>query len=270
MLDIRFQFFGPMTKSILMECSPKINDENNLIPANTIVVVPSSFDEEKIDYKDFMFSLVGENKRDWFNSHFYYCLPLTIGNQYGFAIKSTKKFTAMWDGGQSKENTHIRFFEDTDPRQTIVSHFGSGIITIQNPFTLRTPPNINLMTIQPPNIFIPGLSSMTGVIETDNLRRDFTFNLKITIPNFKITVNAGDIIAAFLPIPRNFVEKFDIKHVRDIFSKEMHLEEINASNEFGKQRFTEDKEKPHEAGRKYFKGLDYDNSEYIYNHQKTL
>ena len=54
MLDIPFQFFGPMTESILMECNPKINDENNLIPENTIVVVPSSFDEEKVNYKDFM------------------------------------------------------------------------------------------------------------------------------------------------------------------------------------------------------------------------
>jgi hypothetical protein len=253
-----------------MECSPKINDEKNLIPENTIVVVPFSSDQNNFNYNDFMFSLVGENKRDWFNSHFYYCLPLIIGNQYGFAIKSTKKFTAIWDGGISKENTNISIFEDTNVSQSISSHFGSGIITIQNPFTLRTPPNINLMTIQPPNIFIPGLSSMTGVVETDNLRRDFTFNLKITIPNFKVTVNTGDIIAAFLPIPRNFVEKFEIKHIQDVFSKELHLEEINASDEFGKQRFTEDKTKPHEAGRKYFKGLDYDDSEYIYNHQKTL
>lgn len=253
-----------------MECSPKINDKNNLIPENTIVVVPFSSDENNFNYEDFMFSLVGENKRDWFNSHFYYCLPLIIGNQYGFAIKSTKNFTAIWDGGVSKESTNISISEDTNASQAISSHFGSGIITIQNPFTLRTPPNINLMTIQPPNIFIPGLSSMTGVVETDNLRRDFTFNLKITIPNFKVTVNAGDIIAAFLPIPRNFVEKFEIKHIQDIFSKEMHLEEIKASNEFGMQRGMEDKTKPHKAGRKYFKGLDYDDSEYIYNHQKTL
>jgi hypothetical protein len=252
-----------------MECN-KINDENNLIPENKILVIPSHFDEEKIDYGQTMISLIGENKRDWFNSHFYYCLPLTIGNQYGFAIKSRKKFTAMWDGGISKDNTYVRILEDQDPSQTVVSHFGSGIITIQNAFTLRTPPNINLMTVQPPNIFIPGLASMTGVIETDNLRRDFTFNLKITIPNFKISVNVGDIIAAFLPIPRNFVENFELDHVRNIFSDELHLEEIKAANEFGRQRGTEDKIKPHEAGRKYFKGLDYDDSEYIYNHQKTL
>jgi hypothetical protein len=248
----------------------KINDKNNLIPENTIVVVPSHFDNEKINYLDTMIPLLGENKRDWFNSHFYYCLPLTIGNQYGFAIKSRKTFTAIWNGREDRFSIKINVIEDEDPSQIISSHFGSGIITIQNQFTLRTPPNINLMTIQPPNIFIAGLNSMTGVVETDNLRRDFTFNLKITIPNFEVKVNKGDIIAAFIPIPRNFVENFKLEHVRDIFSDEIHFSEINASNEFGKQRFNEDKLKPHEAGRKYFKGLDYDGSEYIYNHQKTL
>ena len=151
-----------------MESSPKINDKNNLIPENTILVVPSYLNKEKMDYSQIMTSLVGENKRDWFHSHFYYCLPLTIGNQYGFAIKSRKNFTAIWDGGVSKDSTHINILDDLDPSQSISSHFGSGIITIQNSFTLRTPPNINLMTIQPPNIFIPGLASMTGVIETDN------------------------------------------------------------------------------------------------------
>jgi hypothetical protein len=32
--------------------------------------------------------LKGKIKRDWFIKHAYFCLPLTIGNQYGFAIKS--------------------------------------------------------------------------------------------------------------------------------------------------------------------------------------
>ena len=53
-----------------------------------------------------------------------------------------------------------------------------GVVTIQNRFTFRTPPDVNLMTINPPNYWIDGIQHMTGVIETDNLRRDFTFNLK--------------------------------------------------------------------------------------------
>jgi hypothetical protein len=248
----------------------KINDSGFEIPENTIVVVPNKLDKEKIDYLDILLPLLGENKRDWFTSHFYYCLPIIIGNQYGFAIKSRKTFTAIWNGGEGRDSIRIEVAEDGDVAQQITSHFGSGILTIQNPFTLRTPPNINLMTIQPPNFFIPGINSMTGVVETDNLRRDFTFNLKITIPNFKVHVKSGDVIAAFLPIPRNFVENFELKHIRDLFSEEMHLEELKTSEEFGRQRHEEDKEKPHYAGRKYFKGEDYDGTPFKYKHQKTL
>ena len=46
--------------------------------------------------------------REWFDANFYRCLPLTIGNQYGFIIKSEFDFSFIWDGGLSNES--IKFF----------------------------------------------------------------------------------------------------------------------------------------------------------------
>ena len=43
-------------------------------------------------------------KRNWFDSHFYRCLPLTIGNQYGFIIKSEYDIAFVWDGGTNAES----------------------------------------------------------------------------------------------------------------------------------------------------------------------
>ena len=109
------------------------------------------------------------------------------------------------------------FFNETEkelnkkhPR--IDSHFGEGIITIGTPFILRTPPGINIMTINPPNYIIPNITVMTGVIETDNLRRNFTFNLKIQMPNIRVTVPAGTPLAGFIPIPRYFADNFELKY----------------------------------------------------------
>jgi hypothetical protein len=148
-------------------------------------------------------------------------LPLVIGNQHGFIIKSLIDFDIIWDG--TENNPNISFIDNSNSnKQIIQTGFGSGIVTIQNRFALKTSPGINLMTIQPPNMFIPGCVSMTGVIETDNIRRDFTFNLKVTVPNLKISVRKGDPLGAFLPIPRNFVENFSLSLIQDIFPLNIH------------------------------------------------
>jgi hypothetical protein len=247
--------------------SPHINDLGYEVPENTIVVVPHAPGKTGF-YKEILFSLKGESKRDWFTAHFYYCLPLTIGNQYGIAVRSGYTFEATWPGGEAP--AVITFEPNSDiPQQVVSTHFNNGVITFQNFFALKTPPGINLMTIQPPNMFIPGCVAMTGVVETDQIRRDFTFNLKITVPNYTIKVNKGDIIGAFIPIPRYFVDKFEIALVTDLFDEEVHLNETKESKRLGIERSTTDKEKNHMAGRRYFKGLHSDDTPYQ-DHQKTI
>jgi hypothetical protein len=159
--------------------------------------------------------------------------------------------------------------EEPNSGQSLVSQFGSGILTIQHDFILRTPPGINIMTIQPPNMFIPGTCAMTGIIETDNLRRDFTFNLKVTIPNYKINVKRGDALGAFIPIKRGFVDKFNLEYFDTIFSQETIDKERLDGIELGRQRLNEDKDRPHESGRKYFNG-EHANGERYKDHQKRV
>jgi hypothetical protein len=200
----------------------------------------------------------GNKKRNWFIQHAYFCLPLVIGNQYGFAIKSLKTFSIIWNGGNSPTDTIVEILDDGDNSdyQSISSHFGMGTVTIQNRFTFRTPPGVNLMTINPPNQFIDGIHHMTGVVETDNLRRDFTFNLKITRPDIEIIINKGDYIGCVLPIPRHFVDEFELVNGYDIFTDEQIEEEQQAMRDFGVERSTKDIHKPNGNGRRYFKGED--------------
>jgi hypothetical protein len=255
-----------MKKKGLMS-GPHLNDPSYEVPENTIIVVPHALDNDGF-YKEIVEPLKGNLKRDWFTSHFYYCLPLTIGNQYGFMIKSLIDFDAIWDGTES--NPIITFIDNSNSnKQIIQTGFGSGIITIQNRFALKTPIGINLMTIQPPNMFIPGCVSMTGVIETDNIRRDFTFNLKVTVPNLKISIRKGDPLGAFLPIPRNFVEGFDLKFIQDLFPIEVHENEILESMNLSVERNTVDVDKPHQSGRRYFKGVHTSGEKYK-DHQKKI
>ena len=64
-----------------------------------------SADNQKDDYLEVVEPLKGNKTRDWVSQHVVHCLPITIGNQYGFAIKSTADFTAVWNGGPTPNDT---------------------------------------------------------------------------------------------------------------------------------------------------------------------
>ena len=66
---------------------PSINSEGFEVPTNTLVVVPNR-GIQKEQVSPLLESLDGNFKRDLFTDHFYYCLPLNIGNQYGFIVKA--------------------------------------------------------------------------------------------------------------------------------------------------------------------------------------
>jgi hypothetical protein len=247
-----------------------INENGNEVPDNKILIVPFVLDGDGA-YTEIVESLSGKINREWFTSHFYYCLPLNIGNQYGFIIKSLVDFDMIWDGSSNNPFDVSFVFHDElmQDKQVIKSGFGEGVVTVQNMFSLKTPIGVNLMTIQPPNMFIPGCVALTGVIETDQIRRDFTFNFKITIPNYKISVKKGDALGAFIPIPRHYVDNFNLGLVQDFFSKELHSNELLDQQELSRQRLEEDRIKPHESGRKYFNGIHAFGNSYT-EHQKRI
>jgi hypothetical protein len=246
---------------------PYINDKGYEVPNNKILVVPHGVNS-KTYFEEVLEPLKGVAKRDWFSSHAYYCLPLTVANQYGFLIKSVRDFEIVWPGGESE--VIIRFLnEDNAEKQIIKNGFGLGIVTVQNRFALKTPLGVNIMTIQPPNMFIPACFSLTGIIECDNIRRDFTFNFKVTVPDLKITVKKGDPLGAFIPIQRYFVDEFEVEAVENYFSDDLVRKEIEESQVLAVERNTSDKEKPHSSGRRYFKGVHTDGSKYP-DHQKQV
>jgi hypothetical protein len=249
-----------------------INDVGFEVPENKIIIIPNSGTSENMTgYAEVIKSLKGQIKRDWFNTHFYHCLPLNIGNQYGFTIHSMYDFDVTWDGrdGATTEGSLDLKFKDTDKSdvQEIQNMFDHGILTITHSFYLKTPPGVNLMTIQAPNMFTPGISVMTGVVESDQLRRTFTFNLKITDPNREISFKKGDVLAAFIPIPRYFVDKFDIAPASKYFSPELIANEHKHQAEFNRQRREE--EELDTLGRKYFNGVHAFGEPYS-DHQKRL
>lgn len=201
-------------------------------------------------------------RRDWFVNHAYHCLPLTIGNQYGFSINAIAGVRAKWNGGDAPSDVEVEYTEENQA-QFISSHFGMGLLTLQNRFTFRTPDGVNLMTMDPTNTCNPYFRNLNGVIETDNLRRDFTFNIRIQRPNEWVEIKPGDVVASILPIPRYFPDSFELELAENI------EEERQAMRDFGIERQTTDREKPNGNGKRYWKGEDV-YGEKFEDHQRRM
>jgi len=246
-----------------------INDEGFEVPENTLAFYCTSEHNYKIS--DVIESLIGYPNRDWFAvTAFTFCLPLTIGNQYGFAIKSNWDIDLKWNGDPNGGLEVIsEGWQNHESIQPLVSDFAHGILTLENKFIVRTPPGVNLMTIQPPNYFIRGLHVMTGVVESDNLRRNFTFNIKVTEPDRTISIKKGDWLAAFIPVPRFFIDSFELKDAKDIFGQQIIDNEMMATHALGWERHNTDRGKINGSGRRYFKGIHVNETSYK-NHQKRV
>lgn len=244
------------------------------VPKETILAL--SYDDYYRGRENEVFlSFKGMNKRDWFSKHAYYCLPLVMGNQHGFGLRSLYDVELTWNGGESPADTTVTILNTEDqPRhaslQLVSSHFGLGIVTVQTAFALRTPPNVSLMTIQPPNLFIDGLQNMCGVVETDNLRRDFTFNLKLTRPGLTVRIEKGDVLAGFIPYPRGFIDHFELVDAYSVLDETMLRTEQQAARDAGQERADQDPAKPRGIGRRYHEGKDIYDNKFRYPHQKSL
>lgn len=216
-----------------------INDGNSNVPDNTIALF---IDDLAYDFKYEDINSIIEKpskKRDWFNNHFYKCLPLSIGNQYGYVIKSQYDFDVTWNGGPNKEDLIIRDYPEVGGKTyypNITSIFGNGIFTVVTPFHIKTPPGVNIMTINPPNFIMPLMTVMTGVVETDNIRQGLTFNIKIQVPNTTISFEKNTPISAFIPVPRYYCDNFELANGEDIFSQNEFDQEMQARIDHGTLR----------------------------------
>jgi hypothetical protein len=224
-----------------------INQEGGpVVPDKTIVFFPIIPDEGAIPFDLnnvglFLKPLNTDHKRNWFTSNFYKCLPLAIGNMQGFVFSLPYTISVFWNGGNKTKDIEITYYEDFTKYKKInfispTSEFGHGVLTIHFPLTLKTPPGVNLMTISPPNFPLPGLSPMTGVVESDNLRFTFTLNIKIDLPNTRILIEPNTPLVGIIPIPRYFCDSFQLKNAYDIFDTKIIEEELEVVREHSDKR----------------------------------
>ena len=130
----------------------------------------------------------------------YRCLPLTIANQLGLWITNPVSFTATWLG--DPDTVEFDFEGDPGPwRDMISAHFGSGIITWNSPYLIRTRPSgSRLLITGPTNRFKLNCQPMTALMETDWMISSFTMNWQVLRPHFPVRFSAGEPILQVIPL----------------------------------------------------------------------
>jgi len=253
-----------MSKINLDRIKPDKNIKDDLEVPDKKIYLLTNHDKYFDDYKDFL-EIPGK-KRKWFTNHAYFCLPLSMGNQHGFIIKSMHDVLLRWQGRDSQGSLSV--FTDSiweESPQTFDSHFGSGIVTVQMHFTLRTPKGVNLMVKEPPNFILDGLTVLNAVVETDQLRRDFTYNIKVSEPNKDIFIPKGTPLASIIPYPRFFHDDFEVEVLKDKNKLKTFRDTLNY---FNQERAIEYKQSGKPSLR-YMNGEDIFGNEF-FEHQKSL
>ena len=218
-----------------------------------------------------------DKRREWFNVQAYQCHPMMVANQYGFVLTTEFDFNILWNGGDKKEDIQITHILDKKQEEVgsafplVASNLGNGVISFIFPFVLRTPPGVNLLTINPPNHVLENMTVLSGSVETDNLRMPFSVQIKLHRPNVLMSFKKGDPIIGFLPIPRFFLDSFDIVDASKIFDEKTMNEELTAFVDHQEARrlrmeHLADEELYNRDHKNYVRGLEiYGNK--FYNHQ---
>lgn len=139
----------------------------------------------------------GQRARDWMNKspHAYRCTPLTISNEYGWDILLPYDLELEWDGTIEKEGLRI-----INPiNNGVKSHFGSGTVTFEPGFNIKTKKDVFTMVCPVSNEFNVNFIPLSAIIETDKL--DYPWFLTIKILKTGITkIEKNTRIARIFPI----------------------------------------------------------------------
>jgi hypothetical protein len=178
-----------------------INKHDGLVvPNKTIAMFPIIPDEglEPFNLKNvglFLNPLNTNHKRDWFTSHFYKCLPLSIGNMQGFIFSLPYTFSVFWNGCNTTNDVLVEFYEDFSPyeRKNFIyptSEFGNGFVV--SPKSDATDGKIELFILKPFSFW-----RTPGIIYRFFMRKSHNSQFAEVISFEKATINLSQKIAHY-------------------------------------------------------------------------
>lgn len=219
------------------------------------------------------------SRREWMDatpeSFAYRCLPLAVANQHGWEVFTPTGVTATWNGGDRVEDV-VPVLDDPMALHkpgSAMANFGSGILTFEMGFLLRTPPGWNIWVSGPVNQPKDAIAPLSGVIETDWSPYSFTMNWRFTRPG-EVRFEAGEAIAHLFPVRRDLFDRItpEIKslHADPKASRQMEIWR-ESRTDFMQRLKTGDEAAAEEKWQKgYYRGLWPDGSKGPGDHKTKI
>jgi hypothetical protein len=190
-------------------------NENIVVADNTLGIL-LNVDETSLN-KENIASVIDKPSinREWFTENIYQTPSFISGNALGFVVGSHFDFRTEWNGNPQTDSIAVEVMASEEDLQymspKITSSLGSGILTFEYPFAFKTQPGIKLITINPPNMLIPGATVMSQVIETDTEESNFSFSIKFNVPGIGIEVKAGTPLVGVVPIHTPCINSYSLE-----------------------------------------------------------
>lgn len=163
--------------------------------------------------------------RDWMDEtakkHAYRCFPVSTANSIGWSLSYDYDISFIWDGVSDSSPDHVTVIKG---QQVCSTGRGNATISFNTGIIFKTPQDVTLISIAPPNYFIDGAQAFTSVISTSFFNEVFPCAWRITKPDTVITIPAGTPVATILPISMLGLSEVDMS----LYSKEEYLN-INPS-----------------------------------------
>lgn len=217
------------------------------------------------------------HSRDWMDEfpdrHIYRCLPVAIGNSFGWDILCPTDVALRWNGGPDAKDITIEVADKEGFPAFAKSHFSSGVVTFEVGVIFRTSPGWALVATGPTNTLKDAIVPLTGIIETEWLPYTFTMNWRFTRPG-RVAFAKGEPFCRVFPVPKNAVR--DVRPTLRPLSanpdlEREHLEFRSRRDDFMRRLREGDPEALKSPwGKDYFKGLNPATGMVAEDHQQKL
>lgn len=179
-------------------------------------------------------------KRDWMDetdrSHAYHCFPVSLANTIGYEISFPEDISFIWDGISDTTDQHVKILSG---QQYAYSGRANATISFYTGLVFRTSPNITMLHMPVPNLFVDGAQAFISLISTSFYEDPFPAAWKITRPNEIITIKANQPIITVVPIPLKQISSLEMNIYNGKFSddhgakKRAYGEAAQAINQVG-------------------------------------
>ncbi|CAB5218125.1 hypothetical protein UFOVP204_7 [uncultured Caudovirales phage] len=159
-------------------------------------------------------------KRKWmddtFDSHAYHCYPVSTANTVGWSLSFPVDVSFIWNGEyQGRESVTI-----LEGKEFVYTGRENGTVSFYTGLSFKTDEDYSIFMYNPQNYFKEEWETIAAVISTSFFTNDLPLAIRIKKANEKITIKAGEPVAAFIPISLTNLQNMQLECFNGKVSKE--------------------------------------------------